>query len=170
MRSPPQRNASGMLLHRRKPNCCERALLRSAVGSGFSRARLLRRRLRLHGAVPAQAARYSSGCTCRRNLGSRHRKLVGRGRSFGLALQLIHIHRDHLHVRHVPFAVVRITNQKAVGEGLHMRLVAVNAAEDGQAQRALGGRLAPAAVQQRAIRQHGRGQRGISYKTAAGQH
>ena len=137
-----------MLLHRRKPNCLARALLRSLVGSGFSGADA-------HGAVPAQPAGDSFGCTGRRKFGSRHRQLVGRGRSIGLALQLIHIDGDHLHVRHVPFAVVRITHQKAVGEGLHLRLMAIHAAEDRQAQRALGGRLAP---EQRAIGQHGRGQ------------
>jgi hypothetical protein len=55
---------------------------------------------------------------------------IGDRRSIGLAHQLIHIDGDYLHVRHVPFAVVRITHQKAAGEGLHIRLVTIHAAED----------------------------------------
>ena len=96
--------------------------LPTLIGSGLSAVR--RRGLSVAGGRLASS-------------GDRQLKFV-RSRG-GPADALVHVHRDDLHIRHVPVALVGIADEEAVGDRLQIGTAAIGAAEDRKTQRALCG-------------------------------
>jgi len=137
MRSPPQRSASGMSGERQKAELLRARLAQIAARPHFFlRARHRFRSPRSTAALtPPRTRRRRHRRPCRGQLDPAHRKVIARRRRIGSARSLVHVHRDHLHIGHVPFAIVRIAGQKAVRERLHIRSQRVDTAQDGKAQR-----------------------------------